>query len=228
MSLTLMRTFSALVGLLCLTGCFPVFAHPTRVRSGFQLSEYTSVALISDSTGDPKREVLTALPSIDVEAALGIRDTSRNDGPGFRLALSGGLSGYGGSAYVELPRNQFGGFDVGVGVAGHRGASLLWTPYVQVGRVEDADMSWFLRNGIAFATPLDSARASVLWIPTVGIVRHRPSREATIFLSAVVGAQQPVERPCFFDCTSSALRTLVMLGASLSFTIMTPYRSDRR
>ena len=223
-----MRTYSALAGLICLTGCFPVFAHPTRVNPGFQLSEFTSIALISDSAGEPKRAVLSVLPSIDFEAALGIRDTSRDSGPGLRIAASGGLSGYGGSLYLEFPRDQFGDFDVGVGIAGHHGAASLWTPYVQFGRAEDEDMSWFVRNGVAFATPLDSSRASALWIPTVGIVRHRLYRDATLFLSAVVGAQQSVDRPCFFDCTSSAVRTLVMLGASVSFTLMTPYRPDRR
>jgi hypothetical protein len=223
-----MRRSTLLAGLIGLTGCFPVLAHPTRVESGLQLSTYSSLSLVSDSSSDPQRVAYSILPSFDFEASLGIRDTSRDDSMGLRLAASGGLSGYGASAYVELPRDQFGSFDVGVGIAGHHATASVWTPYVQLGRFESEDMSWFVRNGVAFAAASDSSRWSVLWIPTVGIVRHRPYRDAALFLSAVVGAQQGIERPCFFDCTDAFFRTQVMLGASVSFTLMTPYRPDRR
>jgi hypothetical protein len=223
-----MRCYTVLVGLTCFTGCFPVLAHPTRVESGFKLSSFTSVSLVSDSTGEPSRATYTVLPSIDFEASLGIRDTSRIDGPGLRLAASGGLSGLGASAYLEWPRDQFGDFDLGFGIAGHGGALNTWTPYLQVGRYESEDMSWFVRNGVTFATSSDSTNWAVLWVPTVGIVRHRPYRDAALFLSAVVGSQQAVDGPCFFSCEGPTMRTRVMLGASVSFTLMTPYRPDRR
>jgi hypothetical protein len=205
-----------------------VLAHPTRVESGFKLSNHTSVSLISDSTGEPRRETYVVVPSIDFEASLGIRDTSRLDGPGLRLAASGGFSGFGASAYVEWPRDQFGDFDLGFGLAGHGGALSSWTPYLQLGRYESEDMSWFVRNGVTFATSADSTDWAVLWVPTIGIVRHRSYRETSLFLSAVVGRQRAVASPCFFTCDGPTMRTRVMLGASLSFTLMTPYRPDRR
>lgn len=223
-----MRNSSAVVGLVCLTGCFPVLAHPTRVEPGFKLSNFTSVSLVSDSTGEPRRQTYVVLPSIDFEASLSVRDTSRLDGPGLRLAASGGFSGFGASAYVEWPRDQFGDLDLGFGVAGHGGALTSWTPYLQLGRYESEDMSWFVRNGVMFATGSDSTNWAVLWIPTVGIVRHRSFRDAALFLSAVVGKQRALDGPCFFTCDGHAMRTQVMLGASLSFTLMTPYRPDRR
>ena len=228
MSVTLMRIYSTLAGLICLTGCYPVLAHPTRAESGFRLTSFGSFALVSDSSEDDGRRTLVFVPSIDFEASLGIRDTSRNDGVGLRVAANGGLSGYGGSAYLEVPRDLFGSVDVGVGIAGHGGALTLWTPYLQFGRYESEDMSWFVRNGIAFTAKADSSEASVLWVPTVGIVRHRSSRDAALFLSAVVGRQPLLEGPCLFACSGPSMRTLVMVGASLSFTLMTPYRPERR
>lgn len=227
-SVMLMRYYSVLAALACLTGCFPVLAHPTRVESGFKLTSHASFSLVSDSTGEPRRETYVFVPSIDFEASLGIRDTSRVDGPGLRLAAAGGLSGFGGSAYVELPREQFGDFDFGFGIAGHGGALTMWTPYLQLGRHESDDMSWFVRNGVTFATGSDSTNWAVLWVPTVGIVRHRSYRDASLFLSAVVGHQDAVASPCFFTCDGPTMRTRVMVGASLSFTLMTPYRPDRR
>lgn len=222
-----MRFAAFALGIL-LTGCFPVMAHPTRVEPGLRLTPIASIALIVDSSGAGGPVTHAVVPSLDFEASLAVRDSFRVDGPGLRLSAAAGMSGYGGAAYAELPRDQFGDFDVGVGLAAHRGALKLWTPYVQFGRHEAEDMSWFLRNGIAFAAPLDSARWSVLWIPTVGVARHRSNRIATLFLSAVIGRQQDVDRPCFFDCQSAFVRTQVMLGSSLSFTLMTPYRPDRR
>jgi hypothetical protein len=227
-SLTQMRNHLLLAGLVGLTGCFPVLAHPTRVDPGFTLSSFTSLALVTDSTGEPRRATYVVLPSIDFEASLSVRDTSRIDGPGLRLAASGGLSGFGASAYVELPRDQFGDFDMGFGIAGHGGALTSWTPYLQFGRYESEDMSWFIRNGVLFATYSDTTNVAVLWVPTVGIVRHRLYRDASLFLSAVVGGQHALEGPCFFACDGHAMRTKVMVGASLSFTLMTPYRPDRR
>ena len=223
-----MRAHSALVVLTCVTGCYPVLSHPTRVEGGFKLTSFTSISLVSDSSTSEGRTKFVAMPSVDFETALGIRDTSRSDGAGLRLALSGGLSGFGASAYLELPRDQFGDFDVGFGVAGNGGVITVWTPYVQFGRYESEDMSWFVRNGVAFASTADSLQGSVLWVPTVGIVRHRLYRDAALFLSAVVGSQPLREGPCFFTCDGPSMRTLVMLGASVSFTLMTPYRPDRR
>lgn len=218
----------AFAAMLCLTGCFPVLAHPTRVERGLRLSSFTSVSLVSDSAPDPERATFTLLPAVDFEVSIGTRDSLRDDGPGLRLAASGGMSGYGGSVYLELPRDQWGTIDTGIGIAGHRGIASLWTPYFQFGRYESDDMSWFVRNGVAFAAASDSASWAVLWIPTVSIVRHRTYRDAAVFLSTIVGNQERTRRPCFFDCPSSYLRTRVMLGVSVNFTLMTPYRPDRR
>lgn len=224
-----MRSFLALLGLPALAGCFPVLA---RVESGFRLAAISSFAIVSDSGAESGDVARAVVPSFDLEASLGIRDTSRDYGPGLRLAASAGLGGYGGSAYVELPRDQFGDLDVGIGVATHHGALSLWSPYLQLGRREGQDMSWFLRNGVSFAAPADSSDWSILWVPTVGIALHRPSRDAGLFLSAVIGRQQRVERACFFfECFSysnSFVRTQVMIGASVSFTLLSRHVPDRR
>ena len=223
-----MRASFALAAVVAIAGCYPVFSHPTRVDPGFRLASFASVSLVSDSSVAEGRTRLSAMPSIDFEASLGVRDTSRDDGFGLRLAASGGFSGFGVSTYVELPRGNVGTFDTGIGIALHGGVMSMWTPYGQFGRHESEDMSWFVRNGIAFVTPADSGERAVLWLPTVGIVRHRPYRDAALFLSAVVGRQPLRDGPCYFSCEGPSLRTLVMVGASVSFTLMTPYRPDRR
>jgi hypothetical protein len=228
-----MRNYSLLAGLVCVTGCYPVLVHKTRVEPGFQVSTVLNLAFVTDSAGQTGDVARGVVPSFDLEASVGIRDSSRDNGPGLRLSAFAGLGGYGGSAYVEAPRSLIGDFDLGFGLAGLHGGVSLWTPYVQIGRAHREDLSWFVRNGVAFGTPSDSADGAVVWIPTVGIFRHRAQRDASLFISAVVGRQQRVERAClFFDCLSSYsnsfVRTQVMLGASLSFTLMTPYRPDRR
>jgi hypothetical protein len=226
-----MRVLIALAGSLGVTGCFPVFAHPTRVASAFQISATSTLGFVTDSAGQTGDVARGLLPVFDLEASLGIRDSTRDDGPGLRLSASAGFSGYGGSAYVEAPRDLFGTLDLGVGLAGHRGGVSFWTPYMQLGRQYQQDLSWFVRNGVAFATSADSTDGAVVWIPTVGIVRQRTRSNSAFFLSAVVGRRQRVERAClFFECFSysnSFVRTQVMLGASLGVTL-TPYRPDRR
>ena len=225
-----MRIPVALAALFGVTGCFPVFAHPTRVESAFQVSATSTLGFVTDSAGQTGDVTRGLLPVIDLEASLGMRDSTREDGLGLRLSVSAGLSGYGGSAYFEAPRELFGAIDLGVGLAGHHGGISFWTPYLQFGRQYQQDRSWFVRNGVAFTTTTDSTDGAVVWIPTVGIVSQRARGNGALFLSAVVGRQQRVERTClFFECFSysnSFVRTQVMLGVSLGVTL-TP-RPDRR
>jgi hypothetical protein len=218
-----MRIFRALAFLTAVSGCYPIIAHPTRVESGMKLTTLSSFAMVSDSAAGDERRSLAVVPSIDVEAALGIRDTTRTDGTGLRISAFAGFSGYGGSVYLEAPREFLGSFDAGAGVAAHAGFGGVWTPYVQFGRREDEEMSWFVRNSAAFTARHDSTAAAVVWIPTVGIVRQRSNRENVMFLSAVVGRQPLYQGPCLFACEGPSLRTLVMVGASLSFSLMRRY-----
>ena len=128
---------------------------------------------------------MALLPSLDLEASLGIRDTSAGD-PGFGLRIAGrvGIAGYGGAAYAELPRAWIGDIDAGVGVQLHHSRLTMFMPYFQVGTMRGTGSSWFLRNGVVRIAPGDSADQTLLWIPTVGWYRHRRSGfEGGLYLS---------------------------------------------
>ena len=74
-----------------------------------------------------------------------------------------------------------------------------------------------------------SALAGLICITGCYPVLAHPTRvESGFSLTNVVGNQPLAEGPCFFARSGPPMRTLVMLGASLSFTLMTPYRPDRR
>ncbi len=214
----------------CLTssvGCYSTLVHPTRVNSEFRLGAALSVSVVSDSSSNvesgPGKTQTSTLPSLDLEASLGIRDTSVGD-PGFGLRISGrvGLGGYGGSAFAELPRKWIGDIDAGFGVQLHNSTVDLIMPYFQIGVMRGTESSWFLRNGAARVTASDSTDWRLLWIPTVGWYRHRRSGfEGGVFLTAVIGDQPTVANECLlFGCLASAdgggVKTFVIFGMSIS------------
>lgn len=208
-------------------GCYSTVVHPTRVNSEFRVGAALSISIVSDSStsveGGTTDTKAATLPSLDLEASLGIRDTSAGD-PGFGLRLSGrvGFGGYGGSAYAELPRAWAGDIDAGFGVQLHGGAVDMFMPYVQVGAMRGTESSWFLRNGAAWVTTSDSTDWKLLWIPTVGWYRHRQSGfEGGVYLSAVIGDQPIVKTECvLFGClggdNAGGMRTFLILGMTVS------------
>jgi hypothetical protein len=217
----------AIVCLVSIAGFYSTLVHPTRVNNEFRLGAALSLSVVSDSSSSvesgPAQAKTAALPSLDLEASLGIRDTSVGD-PGFGLRLSGraGLGGYGGSAYAELPRAWAGDIDAGVGVQLHRGALTMFTPYVQVGAMRGKESAWFLRSGAASVSSNDSTDWKLLWIPTVGWYRHRRSGfDGGLYLSAVIGDQPTVKRDCIlFGCLagegSGNVRTFLVFGMTVS------------
>ncbi len=217
---------AALAGVVTLSACFPVMAHPTRVESGMRLGTVAGFSFGSDSIGETGQIDPVIVPSLDIELALGIRDTTREDGPGLRLSAAAGMSGFGGSVYVEYPRESLGSLDGGVGLAAHRGALRVIMPYAQFGRHEDRDRAWFVRNGIAIVAPRDSAGTRLAWIPTVGFSTRDQRSDKSIYLSAVFGGEQRVERACvLFSClrySNSYTRTTLIVGASISLLLSTP------
>jgi hypothetical protein len=205
-----------LAAVLCvvLPGCYPVLGHPTRVESGAIMRVILSTTFISDSTYEGVSVPFPGVPSLDVELSTGIRDTSFDSrGPGLRLGASAGLSGFGLSAYAELPRHWLNEADAGVGIAFHGGALASWMPYAQFGRRMNERHDWFVRNALAFGHD-ESARHSMLWIPTLGVTRvTRTGSEYALFLSLVFGNQPWIERPCFL-CDPAYAKSRVMIGLS--------------
>ena len=216
------------IGLVSIMGCYSTLVHPTRVNSEFRLGAALSVSGVSDSSSNvesaPTRAKAATLPSLDLEASLGIRDTSAGD-PGFGLRVSGrvGLGGYGGAAYAELPRAWAGDIDAGFGVQLHRNAVTMFMPYVQVGAMRGTESSWFLRNGVASVRDNDTATDwSMLWIPTIGWYRHRRSGfDGGLYLSALIGDQPIIKRDCIiFGCLAGegggGVRTFLIFGMTVS------------
>ena len=221
----------ALAPLTFVAGCFTTVVHPTRVNSEFRLGTALSISVVSDSStsveSGPTEAKTTTLATLDLDASIGIRDTAVGD-PGFGLRISGrvGLGGYGGSAYAELPRAWAGAIDAGFVVQLHRGAVDMVMPYVQVGSMRGTESSWFLRNAAARVTAGDSTDWKLLWLPTVGWYRHRRSGfEGGLYLSAVIGNQPRVDRPCIlFDCLNSesggGVRTFLIFGMTVSYPLV--------
>ena len=222
-----MRIPLAIACLVSSVGCYSTLVHPTRVNSEFRLGAALSVSVVSDSASNIESSSTQAksatLPSLDLEASLGIRDTSVGD-PGFGLRISGraGLGGYGGAAFAELPRKWIGDLDAGLGIQLHRGVTAMVMPYFQIGAMRGTESSWFLRNGAAKVRESDSTGWRLLWIPTVGWFRHRRSGfEGGLFLTAVIGDQPTLERECvLFGCLAGedggGVRTYLIFGMSVS------------
>ena len=224
-----MRRLFASGLLASIAGCYPALVHPTRVESAFRLGAAVSVSLVSDSAsiapdGRVQDEV-TVLPSVDLQASLGIRDTSAGSpGLGLRLAAVLGLGGYGGSAYVELPRVWAGDIDAGVGVDLHRSALRVVMPYVQFGAMRGSASSWFVRNGVARVAARDSTEWKLLWLPTAGWYRHRRNGfDGGLYLTAVIGNQPLVVRECIlFGCFAygnAFMRTFLIFGTTVTFPL---------
>jgi hypothetical protein len=217
----------AFAALLFVGGCYPTTVHPTRVDPTFRLGAALAVSVIYDSSdGSPDAERVS-IPSLDLEASLGIRDRSlREPGIGLRFSGTVGISGFGGSAYAEVPRAWGGDVDAGVGIQLHRGSVHLFMPYAQFG-TQGTESSWFLRNGVAWVTPRDSTRWQPVWVPTVGFYQHRQGgSNRGLFLTAVIGNQPLVKRDCFlfecFDGGSAYTRTILIFGATTSFVVDGP------
>ena len=222
-----MRVSLAIACLISSGGCYSTLVHPTRVNSEFRLGAALSVSVVSDSSSNiesgPGKAKAATLPSLDLEASLGMRDTSVGD-PGFGLRVSGrvGLGGYGGAAFAELPRKWIGDIDAGFGVQLHNSAVDMIMPYVQIGAMRGTESSWFLRNGAARVTAGDSTDWRLLWIPTVGWYRHRRSGfEGGLFLTAVIGDQPTVRSECvLFGCLAGedggGVKTFLIFGMSIS------------
>jgi hypothetical protein len=197
------------------------------VDHAFRLGATTSVSVVFDSSTYVENGTTEAkmgfLPSMDLEASLGIRDTSAGD-PGFGLRISGrvGLGGYGGAAYAELPRAWIGNVDAGIGIQLQRSRLDMVIPYIQIGMMRRTESSWFLRNGIVQVAVSDSTDRTLLWMPTVGWYRHRRSGfEGGWYVTAVIGDQPVVKRECIlFGCLAAesygGVRTFLMFGATIS------------
>jgi hypothetical protein len=193
------------------------------VDPGLRLGAVLGASFGTDS-GDSGDLTNVVIPSVDLELALGIRDTSSASAAGFRIAGMAGFRGLGASLYAEAPRPWLGGLEAGFGFAAHRGQMNLRMPYLQFGGTSESGSSWFIRNGLAWVAHRDSSHWSTLWVPTVGFWRRLGRhRDGAVWVSGVIGNQPRIERDClFFECfsgSSSFLRTSVILGMSYSLPL---------
>lgn len=219
-----MRVSAAWLFLTTVPACIPVMPHPTRVDPAFRVGMNASFSYMTDSQSTTGEVTALRVPSFDFDASLGIRDTSSSDRAAMRLSASAGFSGFGGSFYVEGPRPWLGDFDAGLGLAAHHGSMNVLMPYLQFGREYRSTASWFVRNGIVVLSSAESSTWRTLWMPTVGLFRHIEGRDASVYVSGIIGGHQPrVERYClFFECldySNSYTRTYLILGATVSLPL---------
>ncbi|HZI29590.1 MAG TPA: hypothetical protein VFD64_15580 [Gemmatimonadaceae bacterium] len=203
------------------SGCYPAMAHPTRVGSGFSVITTLGMYVSEDQglvPGAPPTQVRMH-PTFGMNAALSIRDTSATeDGVGLRVSVGTGFAMPIWQAYVELPRDRFGPYDAGVGVAVHGARPRLVMPYAQFGRqVGERRVWWFTQQGIAFGSTSGSRSSGAIWVPTVAVASGAAGGEASLFLTGVVGGTGPLHEEICRVCVSgtrSVTRNYLLFGVS--------------
>ena len=201
------------------SGCLPVMPHPTRVEPAFHMGMHAGFVVFSDSTTSRGRGT-GGIPFVDTEFALGLRDPSREDLPGFRVSLMAGLSGYAGSLYMELPRPFLGDIDTGLGAFLHRGRYRNLGAYFQFGHNSASDLAWYVRNAIVLSENHGVTRT--VWMPTLGVTVDRGTQITQLYLAAAIGQQPPI---CtWFSCAETTYRqqTNFVVGVSMSRQLQTP------
>ncbi len=221
-----MRVTAVLLACTITSACLPVMPHPTRVDAAFRVGVASGIAMVVDSNTTREDVRAVGVPFADLDVALGIRDTTSVDKPGVRLAGSAGMTGIGGSAYLELPRRMFGILDAGAGIAYHRGSFNTLLPYAQFGGPISRDADWFVRNAVAFVRNPTDHESATLWMPSAGMFRRNGSRMSSVYLAAVIGGQPRIRRYCvIYRCipySNRDVHTFLIVGGSVSFAIATP------
>ena len=196
-------------------------AHPTRVGSGFSVITTLGMYVAEDELilSDGRDSHVRLLPTFGVNAALSVRDTSvTDDGMGLRLSVGTGFAMPIWQAYVELPRDRFGEYDAGVGVALHGARPRLVMPYAQFGRqLGERQLWWFTQQGLAFGSSSRANESVALWVPTVAVASGVAGGEASLFLTGVVGGSRSVHEEICRVCVSgsrSIARNYLLFGLS--------------
>jgi len=202
-------------------GCYPAMAHPTRVGSGFSVLTTLGMYVAEDRTivpiGEPPE--VRAWPTFGISAALSIRDTTAlDDGVGLRLSVGTGFAMPIWQAYLELPRDRFGPYDAGVGIALHGARPRLVMPYVQFGRqVGERRAWWYTQQGVAFGATSRGEPSGLIWIPTVAVASGLSGGEASLFLTGIVGGNRSVHEEVCRVCGGDARqvsRNYMLFGVS--------------
>lgn len=203
------------------SGCYPAMAHPTRVGSGFSVITTLGMHVAEDAQilSDGRDPQVHLLPTFGVNAALSIRDTSAtDDGVGLRLSVGTGFAMPIWQAYVELPRDRFGEYDAGVGVALHGARPRLVMPYAQFGRqIGERRLWWFTQQGVAFGSTSRTTESVAIWVPTVAVASGVAGGEASLFVTGVVGGSSAVHEEICRVCVSgsrSITRNYLLVGVS--------------
>jgi hypothetical protein len=214
------RALAVLLPVIAAGACYPAIAHPTRVGSGFSVQTTLGMYLAEDdaAVGSDDREI-HVLPTFGINAAISIRDTSATDeGVGLRVSVGTGFAMPVWQAYLELPRDRFGPYDAGVGVAVHGARPRLVMPYAQFGRQLGARRAWwYTQQGVAFGSTSTGGAAGAVWLPTVAMAAGPPGGEASIFLTGIVGGSGSLHEDICRVCvpgTRMITRNYLLFGVS--------------
>jgi hypothetical protein len=158
-------------------------------------------------------------PTFGISAALSIRDTAAiEEGAGLRVSVGTGFAMPIWQAYLELPRDQFGPYDAGVGVALHGARPRLVMPYAQFGRqLGERRTWWYTQQGVAFGTTSLGRKSGAIWVPTVAVASGISGGEASLFLTGVLGGTGSLHEEICRGCVSTdrqVTRNLLVFGVS--------------
>lgn len=203
------------------SNCYPALAHPTRVGSGFSVTTALGMHVSEDQSVFPDGRPAKARlwPTFGINAALSIRDTAAiEEGVGLRLSVGTGFAMPIWQAYLELPRDRFGPYDAGVGVALHGARPRLVMPYAQFGRqVGERRTWWYTQQGVAFGTTSLGRQSGTIWVPTVAVASGLSGGEASLFLTGVIGGNWSLHEEICRGCVSTdrqVTRNLLVFGVS--------------
>jgi hypothetical protein len=209
---------SSLLALIPTLACYPAVAHPTRVGSGFSVQTTLGMHVSRNHVQTTGADERLINPTFGINAALSVRDTTAGDeGIGVRLSIGTGFSSPIWQAYVELPRDRFGVYDAGVGVAVHGSTPRIVMPYAQVGRQFGRNRSWYTQQGFAVASSKRENKSSVMWIPTVAFSSGAGGGEASLFITGVVGGSKFVHEELCRTCADDlgrVNRSMLLMGVS--------------
>jgi len=170
-------------------------------------------------------------PTFGINAALSIRDTTSSaDGPGWRLSVGTGFASPIWQVYMELPRDRFGPYDAGVGVAYHGAGPRLVMPYVQFGREFGRNRFWSTQQGVAFGSTSQGIASGPIWLPTVAVASGVGGGEASLFMTGVIGGHNVVFQEICRNCADDprrVLRSMLLLGVSWGQIVISNFPMPR-
>ncbi|MBB4638857.1 hypothetical protein [Longimicrobium terrae] len=186
------RILLALIPVLLVPACIPVVTHAPRVHPGLAVGTVAAIATDPVLTGEVRTGQSTVTPVI-APSSVFARVGWTPDNSGVPLPVSLGVSvpialpfsvmHPEADAYVQLSPASHPTLAAGAGVLLSRSYT---TPYAQIGRDLDDDVSLYTTQSVAFFHGGDRAPDATLWMPAAAL----KFSEYSVFVQAGLGRER--------------------------------------